>query len=71
MSESQLKNTGFSWLHARTRVGIEQTHSHMGWKLPFCDRINAQDQGGHNLAVKEEGKTCTVRRHERAIEVIK
>lgn len=41
----------------------------MGWKLPFCDRINTQDQGGHNLAMKEEGNTCAVRRHEGAIKV--
>lgn len=38
------------------------TISH-GLEPPFCDRINTQDQGGHDLAMKKEGKRCTAKRH--------
>lgn len=34
-----------------------------GLELPFCDRINTQDQGGRDLTMKKEGKTCAAKRH--------
>lgn len=52
------KNTGFSWLHACIRVGIEQIDIAHCLELPFCDRINTQ---GDNLAMKKECKTCTIK----------
>lgn len=38
------------------------TISH-GLEPTFCDWINTQDQGGHDLAMKKERKTCTAKRH--------